>query len=170
MEGYLLDTNAASVLWDNRHRDHLNLREFFNKNTDAPIWISIIVFGEIEYGLKIRSRFGEESKKTIRDKMSSFSSYLLNIDKHTIEPYSDLRAALFQEYSPKNKRGKLKVKWPEDLIERTSAKELGVQENDIWIAAQAIQYNLILITNDFMRRLEEVSRQLNFPLQLASWR
>lgn len=170
MEGYLLDTNAASVLWDNHHRDHLNLREFLRKDTDAPVWVSIIVFGEIEYGLKIRAGLEENFKKIIRNNMLLFLPYLLNIDKHTIEPYSDLRAALFQEYSPRDKRDKIKVKWPEDLIDKTSAKELGVQENDIWIAAQAIQYNLTLITNDYMRRLEEVSKQLSFPLHLASWR
>lgn len=170
MDGYLLDTNAANVFWDSKHRDNLNIRNFLKQNADAPIWISIIVFGEIEYGLKIRSGLDEDSKKVVRSKMVSFSPYLLDIDKHTIEPYSDLRAALFQRYSPKDKRARLKAKWPEDLVDRASAKELGVQENDIWIAAQAIQYNLVLITNDYMRRLEEVSKQLSFPLQLASWR
>jgi len=64
----------------------------------------------------------------------------------------------------------LKVKWPEDLQERTTSKELGVQENDIWIAAQAIQYNLVLLTADYMRRLEEVSWVLTYPLQLATWK
>ncbi|MBW2143424.1 MAG: hypothetical protein JRG75_03380 [Deltaproteobacteria bacterium] len=64
----------------------------------------------------------------------------------------------------------MKVKWPEDLQERTTAKELGVQENDIWIAAQAIQYNLVLLTADYMKRLEEVSRILTYPLQLATWK
>jgi tRNA(fMet)-specific endonuclease VapC len=92
------------------------------------------------------------------------------VDKHTIEPYSDLRATLFKEYSPRDKRGRLQTKWPEDLQERTSAKELGIQENDLWIAAQAIQYNLVLITGDHMSRLKEVSATLAYPLQLASWK
>ena len=59
---------------------------------------------------------------------------------------------------------------PEALQERTTAKELGVQENDIWIAAQAIQYNLVLLTADYMRRLEKVFRMLTYPLQLAVWK
>jgi len=56
------------------------------------------------------------------------------------------------------------------LAPRTSAEELGIQENDLWIAAQAIQYNLVLITEDHMRRLQEVSTDLDYPLQLASWK
>ena len=94
----------------------------------------------------------------------------LEVNKHTVEPYSNLRSALFIKYSPRTKRGRLRIKWPEDLRERTTAKELGVQENDIWIAAQAVQYNLVLVTGDYMRRLQEVSTDLDYPLQLASWK
>jgi tRNA(fMet)-specific endonuclease VapC len=95
---------------------------------------------------------------------------VLDIDKHTVGPYSDLRAELFKNYSPRDRRGRLTVKWPEDLFERTSAKELGVQENDIWIAAQAIQYDLILVTGDSMQRLVEVSENLDYPLRIARWK
>ena len=95
---------------------------------------------------------------------------VLVVDKHTIGSYSDLRAALFRKYAPRNKKGRLTKKWPEDLQDRTTAKQLGVQENDIWIAAQAIQYNLVLITADHMRRLADVSETLDYPLQLARWK
>ena len=169
MDGYLLDTNAASVLWDRRHREHLNIRRFLQKVADAPTWISIVVLGEVEYGLKIAPQMDENRKSEVRRQMSRFPR-ILDLTKHTVGPYSDLRAALFQVYSPKDRRGRLTAKRPEELWERTSAKELGVQENDLWIAAQAIQYNLVLITEDRMRRLQEVSTDLDYPLQLASWK
>ena len=169
MDGYLLDTNAASILWDKRHREYKTLRTFIQKKDQSPIWISIVVFGEIEYGLKTAPRMDETLQANVREKISLFP-LVLEMDKHTVEPYSDLRAALFKKHSPKDKRGRLKVKWPEDLRERTTAKELGVQENDIWIAAQAVQYNLVLVSGDYMRRLQEVSTDLDYPLQLASWK
>ena len=169
MDGYLLDTNAASILWDMRHREYKTLRSFIQKKDQSPIWISIVVFGEIEYGLKTAPRMDESLQVAVRKKMSAFP-LVLEMDKHTVEPYSDLRAALFKKYSPKDKRGRLKAKWPEDLRERTTAKKLGVQENDIWIAAQAVQYNLVLVSGDYMRRLQEVSTDLDYPLQLASWK
>ena len=169
MDGYLLDTNAASILWDMRNREYKTLRSFIQKIDQSPIWISIVVFGEIEYGLKTAPRMDERLQADVRKKMSFFP-LVLEMDKHTVEPYSDLRAALFKKYSPKDKRGRLKAKWPEDLRERTTAKELGVQENDIWIAAQAVQYNLVLVSSDYMRRLQEVSTDLDYPLQLASWK
>jgi len=169
MDGYLLDTNAASILWDIRHRRYETLRSFIQEKEQSPIWISIIVIGEIEYGLKTAPRMDERLQADVRKKMSAFP-LVLEVDKHTVGPYSDLRAALFEKYSPKIKRGRLKAKRPEALREKTTSKELGVQENDIWIAAQAIQYNLELITEEHMRRLQEVSATLAYPLQLASWK
>ncbi len=168
MNGYLLDTNAASIIWNARHREHEILRSFLQEKAQSPIWVSVVVLGEIEYGLKIYPKMDEGLQIEVLRQMSEYP--LLEVDKHTVEPYSDLRAALFKKYSPKKRRGKLKVKWPEDLQERTTSKELGVQENDIWIAAQAIQYNLVLLTADYMRRLEEVSKPLTYSLQLATWK
>jgi len=169
MDGYLLDTNAASVLWDQRHYDHPKIRDFLRSVAESPTWVSIFVLGEVEYGLKIVPQIDEERQAEVRRQMFRFPR-ILDVDKHTIGPYSDLRSALFKEFSPKDKRGKLKMKWPEDLRDRTSAKELGVQENDLWIAAQAIQYNLVLITDDHMNHLRKVSTTLEYPLHLASWK
>jgi tRNA(fMet)-specific endonuclease VapC len=169
MDGYLFDTNAVSVLWNARHPEHDTVKAFFAGVSHSPVWLSTIVLAEIEYGLKITPEMDIDSQNQVRREMSNHP-LILDIDKHTIGPYSDLRAELFKNYSPKKRRGRLKVRWPEDLIERTSAKELGVQENDIWIAAQAMQYNLILVTGDHMLRLVDVSQKLDYPLQIAKWK
>jgi len=169
MDGYLFDTNAVGPLWNVRHPEHDAVNTFFASVSGSPVWLSTIVLAEIEYGLKVTPKIDVESQNQVRREMSK-CPLILDIDKHTIGPYSDLRAELFKKYSPRNRRGRLTVKWPEDLVEQTSAKELGIQENDIWIAAQAIQYNLILVTEDHMSRLAEVSNSLSNPLQIAKWR
>ena len=169
MDGYLFDTNAISVLWNARHFEHNRAKAFFASLSQSPVWISAIVLAEIEYGLKIAPTMDIALQNDVRSEMSRFP-LVLDIDTHTVDPYSDLRAELFKKYSPKNRRGILTTKWPEDLFERTSAKKLGVQENDIWLAAQAIQYNLILVTDDHMLRLAEVSHKLDYPLQIARWK
>jgi len=169
MNGYLLDTNVASALWDARHPDHEKGRSFLQEHSASPVWISVISLAEVEYGLKTVSRFQEERQKDVRDQMAGFL-YVRAIDKHTIHPYSDLRAALFKTYAPRNRKGRLTKKWVEDLCERTSGKELGAQENDIWLAAQAIQYNLILVSDDRMFHIMEVSRSFDDPPQMVKWR
>ncbi|MCH7920211.1 MAG: hypothetical protein IIC50_19795 [Planctomycetes bacterium] len=68
-----------------------------------------------------------------------------------------LRAALFDKYAPKKNRKGLR---PEQLIDPVTSKGLGVQENDIWIASQALEHNLVLVTNDQMNHLREVASDL----------
>ena len=170
MNGYLLDTNAASVLWDLRHPDHSKIRTFLKSISNAPVWISIIALAEVEYGLKTAPEMNVNLLNSVRGEVLKYKE-VLEIDKHTTLPYSDLRAELFKTYSPRNRKGRLTKKWPEDLFERTSAKELhGAQENDIWLAALAIQYNLVLVTEDRMTPIMEVSKSLSDPLQIAKWR
>jgi len=169
MDGYLFDTNAVSPLWNVRHPEHDIIKNFFASVSQSPVWLSTIVLAEIEYGMKVTLEMDTDSQNQVRHEMSNHP-FILDIDKHTIGPYSDIRAELFKEFSPRDRRGRPTVKWPEDLIERTSAKELGVQENDIWIAAQAIQYNLILVTGDRMQRLVDVSENLDNPLRISRWK
>lgn len=170
MDGYLLDTNSASVLWDARHVDHSKIRSLLESIASAPVWICIITLAEVEYGLKTAPEINADLQENVREKMAKYQEVLAP-DKHTIAPYSDLRAELFKIYAPRDRKGRLTKKRPEDLFERTSAKELhGTQENDIWIAALAIQYNLILITDDRMTPLMDVSRSLIDPLKITKWR
>jgi len=169
IDAYLLDTTAASIIWDKRHSDYLQIRAFLKNVSSSPVLISTVVLAEVEYGLKIAPKMDMNRQNDVRNEMAKFP-LVLDIDRHTIAPYSDLRSELFKKYSPKKQRGKLTAKWPEDLFDRTNAKELGVQENDIWIAAQAIQYNLILVTEDRMLRLVEASKSFSDPLIIAKWR
>ena len=121
---------------------------------------------EVEHGLKTAPKMDRTRQNDVRNEMAKFP-LVLDMDKHTVAPYSDLRTELFKKYSPKDRKGRLTAKRPENLFDRTSAKELGVQENDIWLASQAIQYNLILVTQDRMSRLVEVSNSLSEPLRIA---
>jgi len=170
MDGYLLDTNAASVLWDARHADHDKIRAFLESVSPAPVWISIIALAEVEYGLKTAPTMNFETHRDVRAEMAKYSE-VLEPDKHTIAPYSDLRAELFKTYAPKDRKGRITKKWVEDLFEHTSAKELhGSQENDIWVASLAIQYNLVLVTEDRMEPIVEVSKRLSDSLRIQKWR
>ncbi|MBN1842386.1 MAG: PIN domain-containing protein [Deltaproteobacteria bacterium] len=171
MNGYLLDTTAVSILWDARHPDRERINAFLQNISLSPFWISIVVLAEVEYGLKIAPKMDISRQNDVRKEMGQFP-FVLDLDKHTVGPYSDLRAALFKKYAPKDPKGRVakRKRRPEDLVDRTTAKELGVQENDIWIAAQAIQYNLILVTQDRMSRIAEVSSTLSYPLQIAAWK
>ena len=89
---------------------------------------------------------------------------LVPIDKHSANTYGELRARLFEKYAPNNK--KRKGLRPEQLIDPVTSLELGIQENDLWIAAQAISRNLTLVTNDAMNRIRDIAGK---SLHIDNW-
>lgn len=81
--------------------------------------------------------------------------YIYNINESTATIYGQLKAALFNEFAPKEKSKRRK----------TTITNLGFGENDIWIAAVAIQNNLTLVSadSDFVR-IKQVKN-----LTIESW-
>ena len=45
---------------------------------------------------------------------------VLPMDHHTGRAYGEIRAKLFAQYAPRDRRGRISKKAPEDLIERTT--------------------------------------------------
>ena len=41
-----------------------------------------------------------------------------------------------------------------------TSKRLEIQENDLWIVAQAVERNLVLVSNDAMKRIREIAPDL----------
>ena len=87
--------------------------------TDA-VCIPLIVLGELRLGAR-RSLERSVKEKEIADFMAT--SVLLLLNEHTTNLYADLKAALLEKGRP-------------------------IPENDIWIAAIAVQQNLPLYTHD----------------------
>ena len=88
--------------------------------------------------------------------MASFN--VLEITRYTARTYAEARANLFRKYSPRDRRGRLTAKYVEDLVERTTGKELGIQENDLWIVSTAVEQNLIFVTRDRMQRVIDAAQ------------
>ncbi|HEX4952396.1 MAG TPA: PIN domain-containing protein [Thermoanaerobaculia bacterium] len=163
--GYLLDTNVLRYWFDDGRPEHDAVtRRIASLPEASPLAISAITLGEVEYGHRALGSYGDPAEEAqFNDFISSRLPTVLNVGKHTRGPYGLLRALLFERFAPKDRRKKgLR---PEELLDPTSGKELGIQENDLWIAAQALELNLVLVTNDKMQRLREVGTEL----RIESW-
>jgi len=156
---YLIDTNIASYWFNPKAAEHAAVKNVVERlaTTQRRLFFSHVSIGEVEYGY--RSNRLDESKR------SAFVAFLdehlplrLGIDDPgTTAAYGDLRARLFARFAPKT--GK-KVRQPEQLIRPDTASSLGIQENDLWIAAQAIAHDLVLVTHDDMNHLKSVAPEL----------
>lgn len=162
-DGYLLDTNIILILLMPRDPRHPGVSVNFQAvNQEGRVFLPIIAIAEIESGMARYTGTREEEKKAVRDFFIDYSLHL-PVDDNTVEPYALIRAQVWRDYGTRKNRGGYKEKVPEDLVERVSGKSLGIDERDLLIASIAVQYNLILATNDQnqgMRRIEEAARKL----------
>ncbi len=163
MKGYLLDTNVIRHWLDESNDFHAAVAQKAKEaaQVQSLMVTSSIVLGEIEYGIAATGGKAKQSLAEFRAQVAkqfAQKRLLLSVSRSTTTIYGELRAKLFEKFAPKNRR--TKGLRPEEMLDPVTAKELGIQENDLWIAAQAIERNLVLVTHDAMARIQEVASEL----------
>lgn len=151
MDQIILDTNFVSILFDARRPNHdvARLRAQAFGRSDL-VYLSAVVLAELRYGMEAAQRAGQDVTH-IRQTLSRAASYpLAEVGRHTAEAYGDVKARLADHYLDLTRRP---PRWLEDWQERGSAKTLQVDENDLWIVAQAVERDYLLVTSD--RRLAD---------------
>lgn len=175
MADYLLDTMILDYWYDTSCIEHANvLRHVTNvRQRDAQtgypsrLFVSVVTLAEIEYGHRVVPNPDPDVQATYLRFVNDQLPQTLDIGKHTAEPYGQLKAWLFEHYSPKAKRSR--TKRPEELVHPTTSKELGIQENDLWIAAQAVTHNLVLVTHDGLARIRQALAKVTPQLRVEDW-
>ncbi len=146
IDAYLLDTSIASAAWDKGHQLHEFVRSKMAALGAAPFYVCPITLAEVEYGLQLARTIDTERQRAMRQAMAHFD--ILPIDKHTTPIYGEIRAKLFLQHAPRHQRTLPKVSYVEDLIDLTTGKSLGIQENDLWLISVAVQYDARFVTRD----------------------
>jgi tRNA(fMet)-specific endonuclease VapC len=145
---FLLDTNYCSyaILGNTQILDRLaNLG-------NVSISTCTIVKGEL-IDMAARSQRRQANLALVQRFLLGLHIY--PIDQTTAEIYGNLKATVFDRYAPKDKAQR----------RRTSITQLGIGENDLWIAAIALQHQLTLLTADRgFQRIQAVQ-----PFDLESW-
>jgi tRNA(fMet)-specific endonuclease VapC len=99
---------------------------------DPRLFLPTIVVGELWYGA-LRSARKDENLRRVTDMASSVA--VLSCDVETARHYGEVKDRLRQKGRP-------------------------IPENDLWIAAVALQYNLILVSRDaHFDEIEGLNRQ-----------
>ncbi len=136
MNGYLLDTNIIAHYFG----AHPNVIVRINSlPDDTPLFVSAIALGEIAFGHSITHSTNQHR----RDEFDRFINnefpvaFTINVSRHTRVYYGVLKAALFTRFPPTSK----KENHPERCVDRATGAELGIDENDLWMAAQALEHN-----------------------------
>ena len=159
MDGYLLDTMIVRFWFDDACPEHIHVATSIESlGHDAPLYVSVITVGEIEYGHRVKSPKLTEQQAEFLTFVDEVLPQRLAVTERYASPYGELRAKLFEKFAPRDKR-RMGMR-PEQLLDPETATSLGIQENDLWIAAQALERNLVLVTHDKMNRIREVADEL----------
>jgi tRNA(fMet)-specific endonuclease VapC len=133
---YLLDTNHCSgaILGDSNIINRLATLD------NTLVATCVIVQGEL-IDMAERSRARENNLALVQRFLQGI--YIYNVDETTATLYGQLKASLFDRFAPKEKSKRRKTKMT----------HLGFDENDLWIAAIALQQNLTIVSadSDFQR-------------------
>jgi tRNA(fMet)-specific endonuclease VapC len=145
---YLLDTNHCSYIIDNQP----GVTAKFQACSEESFGVSIITTGELLY-MTDKSARKAENLALVQEFLSSIGLYFL--DEATAAIYSQLKIAVFDQFAPKDKAKRRKTK----------IQTLGFDDNDLWIAATALQHGLTLVSadSDFTRMQQVCS------LSIESW-
>jgi tRNA(fMet)-specific endonuclease VapC len=152
---YIWDSNALRAWVDARSPHNGAIHQAFNGLYDQFVRLSVVVNGEVEYGLALKHGLAQATADTIRSCLRELPA--LVVDEHDAETYGDLRARLFDRYGPKELKRKISVS---QLFDPATDKTLGIQENDVWLAAQAVTRDAVLISYDRMTRIRSVAPEL----------
>jgi tRNA(fMet)-specific endonuclease VapC len=139
---FLLDTNHCSLILQGNPivLDHLAAIG------QTPVMTCVIVQGELIL-MAERSARRAENRRTVDAFLREIT--IFSIDQITAHTYGSLKAAVLQHFGPKEKAKQ----------RHTALHHLGFSENDLWIAAIALQYQLTLVSmdSDFQRMQAVVS-------------
>ena len=168
-DAYLLDTNVICALADASHKNHTAAFARFQQVGQQFVLVPTMAVAEIEFGMARAANVKPEKREELRKFIGQFEQ--LPFDNGCIEPYAVVRAELWRTFgTPKG--SSFREKRPEDLCERTTGKELGIDEPDLIIASVAMTQNLVLVTDDRMKRVKETAEKVfrdgRFPVQLRT--
>ncbi len=175
MADYLLDTNILSYWYDESRSEHAKVKARVGtaKQPDAGtgyvpcLFVSVVTLGEMEYGHRVNDQEDLAKRARYLDFVREQCPEVLELTKHVAEHYGRLRAWLFNNCAPRSKRTKgLRA---EELVNLATGRELGIDENDLWIAAQALTYNLVLVTHDSRGYFGRVLQQFDTELEVEDW-
>ncbi len=175
MRDFLLDTQIIRYWYDDKCAQHAavignieSLKKLARPLEHEPrLLVSVVTLGEIEFGHRVQTGdFAKKQEAYIRFVGQQLPDRL-ELTEDAVPTYGTIRSRLFNKYAPGEKRRR--GMRPEQLTDPISSLELGIQENDLWLCAQAVGYGMVLVTNDKMRAIREVSRDMEPALLIQNW-
>lgn len=160
MSGYLLDTNTVYAWNTSDHSQHAHVMSAIGKVPAlSPVRISVVTRGEIAFGHEFKAPPDQSSRAEYMAWIDSTFPRKLEVSATTALIYGKVRAELCRKCKPPG--GWNRKKRAEQLVDPVSARELRIDENDLWLAAQALEHNFVLVTEDKMDEIVKAIQRID---------
>jgi predicted nucleic acid-binding protein len=167
---------VVSALGDANHKHHASTLRRFQQVNPQFVLLPTMAVAELEFGMQRAPNLRPEKREELRRFIRRFEQ--LPFDENSIQPYALVRAELWRRHGKTRLKGK-RVAWveyhPEQLCEKVTGDDLGIDEPDLIIASVAMAQNLVLVTADTksgMIRVTEAAEKVYqdelFPVQLRT--
>jgi predicted nucleic acid-binding protein len=146
MDTYLLDTNLVSVLYDARRSNYDAVRQAIAAlPAQAAQLVSVVTVGELRFGMALAHAAGQPLTH-IEDCLARTEAHpLAEITRHTADAFATVKSSVALARIDIRRRT---PRWVEAWTDRVSGQLLQIDENDLWIAAQALERNYVIVTCD----------------------
>lgn len=146
MDTYLLDTNLVSVLYDARRQNHAAVRQAIAAlPPEGAQLVSVVTIGELRFGLALSRAAGQTLTHIEACVTRTEEHPLAQITRHTADAFATVKSSVALERLDLQRRI---PRWVESWTDRVTSQQLQIDENDLWIAAQALERNYVLLTSD----------------------
>lgn len=147
MTAYLLDTSVASVYLDPSHPRHAGpVQAIAALPTGSDLYVSAIVLAEIEFGINVATMVSKQRFAQLDQMLTQArQQFVLDVSKQTARVYAEIKAKLAHQFLASTLR-RNRPTYVEDWIDRATGKALAIDENDLWLCAQAKERDLVLLT------------------------
>lgn len=175
MRDFLLDTQTIRYWHDSDCPQHAAvignvaaLRQLAASLEAKPkLLVSVVTLGEIEFGRRVALAPDPAAQAAYIKFVQEELPGPFELSADAAAAYGDLRTRLFNKYAPRERRQPMMR--PEQLKDLATAKDLQIQENDLWLCAQAVAHGMVLVTNDRMTQIRDVASGMNPPLFVQNW-
>jgi tRNA(fMet)-specific endonuclease VapC len=149
VDAYLVDTSILSAYLDAKHTAYGTTRLSVDAlPAESPRYVSVVTLGELSFGAELPLALGKGDSPSLRTIIADARAYaILDLSHHTATAYSQLKSKVAVKYLEKALR-RDRPKYIEDWVDRATGKALGIDENDLWMCAQAKERGLVFVTGD----------------------
>jgi len=146
MDTYLFDTNLVSVLYDARRPNYAAVRQAVAAlPPESAQLVSVITIGELRFGLALSRAAGQPLTHIEACLARTEEHPFAQITRHTADAFATIKSSVALARLDIQRRI---PRWVEGWADRVTGQQLQIDENDLWIAAQAIERNYVILTSD----------------------